>query len=144
MKLSALLLLGLLFPTLNFAMEMCETHIPCPANTFCGCNAGASSAYHRYFYIDFTGIKKNTAYECQLTSDIPGIYYLEQNTKLPTGATYSCTSERCPFFPLTLQINTREMQIDSGDAEIKILLPASDIPYNLSMSCQQQMERVSH
>lgn len=53
----------------------------------------------------------------------------------PAGATYQCVGSFCPRFPATVKVNTENMQLESGTVIIKYLVPASDIPANVTAEC---------
>jgi hypothetical protein len=115
--------------------DLCRTHETCSIGNRCECTIGADGAYGRYFYVDFPEIQKGHIYNCSFSSTPVIFTIVPEASTFPPGVTYS-PSGNFPRFPLALMIDTQKMALNNATMIIKYYVPGSDIPSNITASCE--------
>jgi hypothetical protein len=131
---SAVAIVIIAFPMTSNA-DLCKTHETCSIGNSCQCTIGADGAYGRYFYFDFPEIHKGHIYNCNFSSKPALFTIVPEASTFPPGVTYS-PSGNYPRFPLTLMIDTQKMVSNKDTMIIKYYVPGSDIPNNITASCE--------
>lgn len=134
----ACLISSICFYSATTQADLCKTHQTCAPATSCTCTITPDSGDARYFYFDFPQIQKGQIYSCQFTSTPMYFTYVADASTFPEGVDAKCTSNNCPRFPMTLSVNTQNMQSDEGTIIVKYFVPASDIPSDITANCTLQ------
>jgi hypothetical protein len=113
----------------------CATHQGCETGKSCACKIPAEWTSDRYFYFDLQPFNKGHLYQCKLTSFPSNFLLMTSESVFPQGSKISCDGDNCPHFPLTLTIDTTNMIEEEDSARVKYLVPASDMPDDVSVNC---------
>ena len=111
----------------------CLTHERCTTQAVCSCIIPADSAYNRYYYLDFAGIKKGHIYQCQFSDSLNLLSAVFDQSTFPLGSHWE--SQESNRFPVSGTLNTFDMVNATDNMIIKYFVPGSDMPTNLSAHC---------
>lgn len=118
------------------AVNPCNTVESCAVGQTCGCQVMPSSAYNRYFYVNFTGLTAKNHYQCKMAGDNYTVDF--GGSTFPQGASYQCTSQNCPRFPVAFNVDTTLMANAGTNMKIRYYVPASDVTFPITFSCTKQ------
>lgn len=119
-------------------IKLCQTHEPCVINKNCSCTIAATSAYGRYFYFDFSPIKKGKIYRCSFFGTIE--FFAEYKSSFPAGSTYKCLGASCEkinSFPYSIELNTENLEKENDLLIIGSFVSASDTSDRVSFKCEE-------
>jgi len=135
-KLALKLSFSLLLTNLALAAQSpaCETYLDCSLDQACECTIIPSSAFERYFYLNFPGIMKKNHYTCTFESTPSRLTIDLQKSTFPVGSKSQCID--CPRFPLKILLDTTNMQEKVSTIIIRYFVPTSDIPTTVKAWCR--------
>jgi hypothetical protein len=126
-----------LFSMNSWAWSECSTHEICTAENNCQCLIPADWVYNRYYYVDFSQLQKGHRYQCNLMDSYQMSRLDLADSQFPSGLTYEMSTPSMNF-PVSLCVDTTDMENSSDTMILKFSVAPSDQPTQLTVNCTMQ------